>query len=107
MPGNCAALVQPRRPHPDQRRGESCQITVWNPRTGAATETLSGHTWDVSGLVRTLASGSRDTSVRLWRTDFDAPDLDQRLCAVMTRNLTREEWRRYLPGEDYEPTCHP
>ncbi|WP_436531504.1 nSTAND1 domain-containing NTPase [Actinoplanes sp. HUAS TT8] len=53
----------------------------------------------------TLASAARDGSVRLWQTDFDATDLSRRLCATINRDLTRDEWRQYLSGETYEPTC--
>jgi hypothetical protein len=26
-------------------------------------------------------------------------------CAIVARDLTRDEWERYLPGRPYEPTC--
>jgi hypothetical protein len=26
-------------------------------------------------------------------------------CAKVKRSLTREEWRQYVGGEDYRPTC--
>ena len=52
---------------------------------------------------RWLATGSEDSTarVRLWRP----ADLIASLCARLPRNLTREEWRRYLPGESYRATC--
>jgi WD40 repeat protein len=30
---------------------------------------------------------------------------EQRACAVAGRNLTQQEWTRYLPGQDYAPVC--
>jgi hypothetical protein len=44
-----------------------------------------------------------DGSIRLWiaRTDI----LVDLACQRVRRNLTRAEWTRYLPGEDYRQTC--
>jgi WD40 repeat protein len=35
----------------------------------------------------------------------DADTAQRQACAVAGRNLTRAEWRRYLPGREYERTC--
>ncbi|KAJ5159658.1 uncharacterized protein N7482_006662 [Penicillium canariense] len=48
-------------------------IRFWNPATGALQQTLNGHTGQVDALVfalddRIFASGSHDTTVRLWDT---------------------------------------
>ncbi len=37
----------------------------------------------------------------LWRTD----DLIEEACRRLTRDMTEEEWRRYIPNEPYRATC--
>jgi len=39
----------------------------------------------------------------LWSEDRDS--VSDRLCAIASRNLTRSEWRQFLPGKDYRSTC--
>jgi WD40 repeat protein len=53
---------------------------------------------------KTLASGSRDETIRLW--DVDVQSWLRRACYIANRNLTQEEWRRYM-GIDvpYRKTC--
>jgi WD40 repeat protein len=55
-----------------------------------------------------LVSGSAHGSVTIWdrqlfRTDFDS--WRTRLCRLAGRNLTTEEWARFLPDERYRKTC--
>jgi hypothetical protein len=38
-----------------------------------------------------------------WSSDIGI--LSERLCAVAARNLTQEEWDRFLPFAPYRPTC--
>ena len=69
---------------------------------------LTGHTDWVMSVVfspnnKLLASGSYDFAVRLWNLDTD--DWLERTCAVIGRNLTRDEWAKYLPTEEYHLTC--
>lgn len=52
---------------------------------------------------KTLASGNSDQTVRLW--DVDPASLPARACRIANRNLTRQEWHQYLPGEPYQKTC--
>ena len=49
------------------------------------------------------ATGSFDTTVRLWRMNPD--DLEAVACRVAGRNLTQDEWAQYLRGEKYRLTC--
>jgi WD40 repeat protein len=52
---------------------------------------------------RLLAIGGIDNRPMLLRID---PQVwPERACAVAGRNLTRDEWSRYLPGEAYRGTC--
>ncbi|MGC9395145.1 MAG: eIF2A-related protein [Anaerolineae bacterium] len=90
-----------------------------------ATATTSGtaRVWDVSSgeevarvahgnLVNTitfgpdgrwLATGSSDATARVW--NWRSADVVDEACNRLPRNLTREEWKRYLPGSLYRRTC--
>ena len=53
---------------------------------------------------RWVASGSDDRTVRVWL--WRPEDLIAEACARLPRNLTLEEWRRYISGDEpYHPTC--
>jgi|FLYN01.1.fsa_nt_gi WD40 repeat protein/serine/threonine protein kinase len=52
---------------------------------------------------RTLASASRDATIILW--DVSLESWRERACAIANRNLTMNEWERYLPGVAYRETC--
>jgi DNA-binding SARP family transcriptional activator/WD40 repeat protein len=39
------------------------------------------------------------------RYSLDPADWLQHVCRVVGRDLTREEWHRYLPEREYRPTC--
>jgi hypothetical protein len=41
-------------------------------------------------------------TVRVWNWRQDLIDL---ACSRLTRNLTKEEWKQYLPDEVYRKTC--
>ncbi len=40
-----------------------------------------------------------------WRWDLDPVRWARQACLVANRNLTRAEWRAFLPGWDYAPSC--
>lgn len=50
-----------------------------------------------------LVTATTDGNVRfhLWRSE----DMIAAACRLLTRNLTAEEWLRYLPNEPYRKTC--
>lgn len=50
-----------------------------------------------------IASGSYDRSARLWL--WRAEDLVDEACARLTRNLSAEEWSRYIGVEPFRDTC--
>jgi hypothetical protein len=53
-------------------------------------------------------SGSDDHTLALWDAKLleSAPELYALLCANLARNLTREEWKLYVPaGENYRKVC--
>ena len=50
-------------------------------------------------LLLTLANGK----AVVW--DVDPASWARRACVLANRTLTREEWKRFLPGRPYEPAC--
>jgi WD40 repeat protein len=69
---------------------------------------LGGHEREVWALAfssdgRWLASGSGDTTVRLWVIQVD--ELTQLACQIADRNLTQGEWQRLLGNDPYHKTC--
>ena len=48
-------------------------------------------------------SGHGDNTARLWNLRLD--ELVDLACRTAGRNLTREEWRQYFPGQEYRKTC--
>jgi WD40 repeat protein len=52
----------------------------------------------------TLASGSRDTTVRLWPTPLDATVAT--LCSKLTSNISHQEWHDWIsPTIGYITLC--
>jgi WD40 repeat protein len=85
-------------------------IRFWNLADPAAEPTiLSGHEDTVRSVAfspdgTTVASGSIDQTIRLWNphTKF----LAELACQKVWRNLTREEWARFMPSDmAYRVTC--
>jgi hypothetical protein len=50
-----------------------------------------------------LATASYDKTVRIW--NLDPRNWQQRACSIANRNLTREEWRKYMGAQPYRKTC--
>ena len=66
----------------------------------------------VGGQWATAAFGPTGDSVlalsgsgRGWIWDISAERLREQACRTANRALTSDEWRRYLPGRAYAPTC--
>src|SRR4051794_27855737 len=101
------------------------RVVRWDvdPATGrwSGSVALDGHTAAVVGAEvdatgGTLVTVSRDHSILSWRMAADdGPGADQRstdpaallraACALVGRDLDPGEWRRYLPGRHWQPTC--
>jgi len=52
-----------------------------------------------------VAAFPSENEVELSRIELDPVKLIDDACSRLPRNLTREEWDRYLPGEPYRATC--
>ncbi len=52
---------------------------------------------------RYLLTGYDERSAALWL--WRASDLRDQACARLTRNLSREEWGRWFPGQPYRQSC--
>ena len=98
--------VQPRRPQDRVRKRR------WHHRSmGCRRATLArcaafkGHTAGVTSLDFSpdgtrLLSASRDDTLRLWPVPPLSPDASRnRLCAILTHNMSREQWKNSLPPE--------
>ncbi|MCS6291011.1 MAG: TIR domain-containing protein [Nitrospira sp.] len=84
-------------------------LRLWNSETGQPIgEPLDSHgSWVTSVAFspdgRRLVSGSLDKTLRLW----PAPDAwPNELCAKLTRNMSRKEWREQVsPDIEYREQC--
>lgn len=65
---------------------------------------LTGHENRVFSVVfnpdgKTLASGSEDSTIRMWNSDSSREGLTVRTCVLVRRNLTRAEYAQYISRE--------
>lgn len=65
--------------------GEAVTVARWNEDNGRTLLATEG------GFVRVYVT--------------DMADLRELACEYATRNLTLQEWERFLPGEPFEVTC--
>jgi hypothetical protein len=59
----------------------------------------------LGGSTLIIAAYTSDHEVEISHISLDPAELIRDACSRLPRNLTREEWRDYLPGEPYRPTC--
>jgi WD40 repeat protein len=84
-------------------------IRLWDLHTHQLFAVLTGHTAAVDGVAfssdgNTLASSSWDKTIRLW--EVNTALLQRRACSYTNRNLTRDEWKKYIGlAFPYERTC--
>jgi WD40 repeat protein len=67
----------------------------------------NGFIWDIAFTPESnyLIAACSESEIRIWPTD---PKLmAEQICPKMKRNLTLEEWKKYVGDENikYEPTC--
>jgi WD40 repeat protein len=58
---------------------------------------------DLSSDGRRLLMTSASGEGAVW--DIDPKSWSRRACALANRTLTREEWKKFLPGRSYKPAC--
>jgi WD40 repeat protein len=81
-------------------------VILWDLNKGQPVQTLKGSTSSVNAVVwladGRLASGSRDSTIRIARADLIQGDL----CHKILRNMTKNEWLS-LQGAlyIYQPAC--
>jgi WD40 repeat protein len=54
-----------------------------------------------------VAAGGEEGAIRVWKGILwrDDDDLRASMCRLVVGNLTRQEWRRFAPTEQYHATC--
>ena len=81
--------------------------SLWDVATGTQVGRLSGGSrramLDLSPDGRWLLMTNGDGQGAVW--DIDPDSWKRRACALANRALTREEWKKFLPGRRYEPAC--
>ena len=71
--------------------------------SGGADERLSFDTRNKTFIYRDEAGG---VAIDPLLVSSDLERWRRRICALVGRNLTGQEWRRYLPDRPYRETCH-
>jgi hypothetical protein len=89
-------------------------LRFWDTKSGQPIgEPLRGHEYEVSSVASSadgtrIVSGSEDNTLRLWDAKLleSSDGLRSILCQTSHRNLTKAEWKQYVPeGEDYRAVC--
>jgi len=52
-----------------------------------------------------IAAITSANEIEISHISIDPAELIRDACSRLPRNLTREEWNQYLPGEPYRATC--
>ena len=81
---------------------------VWDTAGGAELPTLTGHSGPVTQAFHSadksrILTASGDRTARQWFARME--DLLVAACRQAPRNMTEEEWRRFMGDEPYQPTC--
>jgi WD40 repeat protein len=87
--------------------GQDELVRVWDTTTWTVVATLPHKGWVLAVAFspegKYLATGDRSWAARLWNVQIT--DWIQAACARLPRNLTLQEWQRYLSDVPYRATC--
>jgi WD40 repeat protein len=79
---------------------------VWDAATGKQISVLNHNYWVIKVIFspdgKYIATASADNTARLWI--FNTEDLINEASNRLTRNLTPEEWKKYMGNESYHKT---
>jgi len=89
--------------------GRDGTVRLWDIDTGVEVGLpLIGHDDWVNDLVfvdhgTRLISGGQDGTLIIWDTNLTT--LSQRACEIANRNLSKQEWQRFVPDEPFRMSC--
>ncbi len=65
----------------------------------------NGYVWDIefSKSSDYLISACSESEIRVWPTDPSL--LADKICPKLSRNMTQDEWKKYVGEQTYETTC--
>jgi WD40 repeat protein len=83
-------------------------VRLWDVASGAPIGTLDNGAWVTSVVFKpddpsVLVSAGLDGAV--WQWDVSLATWQQRACVIAGRDLTEQEWHRYVGDEPYRSTC--
>ncbi len=85
-------------------------VILWDVTRQAKLATLTGHTAEALSLGFSssqplLASAGNNAQIIVW--DVDIASWRERLCDIVDRPMSRDEWVIHVPEQPYQPTCGP
>jgi len=65
----------------------------------------NGYVWDIEFAQGSslLIAACSESEIRVWPTDPTA--LSELICPELTRNMTQDEWEKFVGDQEYENTC--
>jgi WD40 repeat protein len=84
--------------------GGGSGVHLWSTRGGASQGHLAGDDW-VDHLVIGAGRLTYGGGAGVESADVRPEHVRRRLCALLDRDLTRREWRRFMPRRPYRGVC--